>query len=111
MPATKSKRAASKPKAAQATSKTGKAEPVERATHGLMVTNSEDGIEREIHIHRSKGGRYALLIRTRWPNVTQPVETRVTLSAVGFGLLSSVVMEAALNMERWPIPVKSSQSI
>lgn len=98
----KAKRSASKRKAAQAPDKTGKPEPV-RATHAFMTTEeSADGIKREIHIARFPDSRYGVTIRTIWPDA-EPLVTRISLSPIGFGLLSSAIMEAVMNMERWRV--------
>ena len=74
----------------------------EHATHGFQIKNVMDGVSRSISVMKSNYSRYQVRIETQSPD--EPlIVTEVKFSSVGFALLVDAVMEAATNLESYPV--------
>lgn len=75
-----------------------------KQTHGFLLRGHDGNAERAIHVLHFDNGSYELIIETSWKGAAAPIETRLTLSAEGFSMLASALMEAAINLPKWETP-------
>ena len=85
------------------TAELGVTAPIKQ-THGFLLRGHDGNAERAIHVLHFDNGSYELIIETSWKGAAAPIETRLTLSAEGFSMLASALMEAAINLPKWETP-------
>jgi len=73
-------------------------------THGFSVKGEDGSAKREVAITLFEDGSYGIRFTTVWDGKADPVVTKLHLSRDGFSLFFEAIIEAALNMHKWPTP-------
>lgn len=71
-------------------------------THGFSVKGEDGSAKREVEITLFEDGSYGIIFTTVWDGKADPVVTKLHLSRDGFSLFFEAIIEAMMNMHKWP---------